>query len=71
MTIDLEDEVVNMCNLSEGVKNEGIEIGIKSGTLASVKNLMETMSWSLQQAMDALNIPESDRAYYANAINGK
>jgi flagellar biosynthesis/type III secretory pathway protein FliH len=76
-----------MCNLSEGVKQigreEGIEIGMELGlelglelgheerTIISVETLMETMSWSLQQAMDALKIPEADRAYYANAINGK
>jgi hypothetical protein len=32
---------------------------------------METMNWSLQQAMNALKIPEADRLDYANAINGK
>jgi predicted transposase YdaD len=79
MSITLEEEVLNMCNLSQGVKNKGIQIGraegrtegIKEGTLASIKNLMETMKLSIQQAMDALKIPEADRAYYVNAINGK
>jgi hypothetical protein len=56
-----------MCNLSEGVRDEGIKVG----TLASIKNLMETMNWSLQQAMSALKIPDADRAYYANVINGE
>jgi hypothetical protein len=64
-----------MCDLSEGVRDEGIEIGlergVKVGNLASIKNLMETMNWSLQQAMNALKIPEVDRLYYANAINGE
>jgi hypothetical protein len=32
---------------------------------------METLKLSMQQAMTALKIPEADRAYYANAINGK
>jgi hypothetical protein len=79
MTIELEEEVVNMCNLSKGVKDEGIKIGMKRGlergreerTIVSIKNLMETLKLSMQQAMDALKIPEADRAYYANAINGK
>jgi hypothetical protein len=31
MTIELEEEVVNMCNLSEGVRDEGIEIGLERG----------------------------------------
>jgi hypothetical protein len=75
MTIDLEEEVVNMCNLSEGVKQigreEGIEIGREENTIVSIENLMRTVNFSLEQAMYALDIPEADRAYYANAINGK
>jgi flagellar biosynthesis/type III secretory pathway protein FliH len=74
--------VNNMCNLSEGVRDEGIEIGLERGLEIGraegreekallIKNLMETMNWSLQQAINALKIPEADRAYYANAINGK
>jgi hypothetical protein len=67
--------VSDMCNLSEGVKNEGIEIGLERGheerIIISVETLMETLKLSMQQAMDALKIPEADRAYYANAINGK
>jgi hypothetical protein len=75
MTIELEEEVVNMCNLSQGIKEEGIEIGIDIGDekriIISIENLMRTVNFSLEQAMYALDIPEADRAYYANAINGK
>jgi hypothetical protein len=75
MTIELEEEVMNMCNLSQGIKDEGIEIGLERGreenTIVSVENLMETLKLSMQQAMDALKIPEAKRAYYANAINSK
>jgi predicted transposase YdaD len=67
-----------MCNLSEGVKQigreEGIEIGLEIGrenTIVSIKNLMKNLKLSLEQAMYALDIPEADKAYYANAINGK
>jgi hypothetical protein len=71
MTIDLEEEIVNMCNLSEGVREMGHEEGLRDGNIISIKNLMRTMHWSLQQAMNALDIPDADRAYYANAINGE
>jgi predicted transposase YdaD len=79
MTIDLEEEVMNMCNLSQGIKEEGIEIGLERGlergheerTIISIENLMRTVNFSLEQAMYALDIPEADRAYYANVINGK
>jgi predicted transposase YdaD len=75
MTVELEEEVVNMCNLSKGVKDEGRregrEEGLRDGNIISIKNLMRTMHWSLQQAMNALDIPEADRSYYADAVNGK
>jgi predicted transposase YdaD len=64
-----------MCNLSKGVKDEGrregMDIGLRTGNLASIKNLMKNLKLSLEQAMNTLEIPDADRAYYANAINGK
>jgi predicted transposase YdaD len=91
MTVDLEEEIVNMCNLSEGVRDEGIEIGLERGRaegreegraeglaegdekriIISIENLMKNLKLSFDQAMNALGIPETDRAYYANAINEK
>ena len=38
-------------------------------TLASsIKNLMANLKFTLEQAMDALSIPQSDRAAYAELI---
>jgi predicted transposase/invertase (TIGR01784 family) len=83
MTVELEEEVINMCNLSEGVKEigreEGIEIGMELGreegreenTIASIKKLMKNLKLSLEQAMNTLEIPDADRLYYANALKGK
>jgi hypothetical protein len=67
MTKSLEREVSVMCNLSKGVEEKGITKGI----LASIRNLMESMSWSAEQAMNALKIPEEERSKYANEINKK
>jgi hypothetical protein len=82
MTIELEEEVMNMCNLSQGVKEEGRREGIAEGIELGraegreekallIENLMETLKLSMQQAMDALKIPDADRLYYANAIKEK
>jgi hypothetical protein len=64
-----------MCNLSKGVEekgyNKGITQGITQGILSSIQNLMESMSWSAEQAMNALKIPENERSIYANEINKK
>jgi hypothetical protein len=56
-----------MCNLSKGVEEKGITRGI----LSSIRNLMESMSWSAEQAMNALKIPEEERSKYADEINKK
>jgi hypothetical protein len=75
MTKSLEREVSIMCNLSKGVEErgitKGITQGITQGILSSIQNLMESMSWSAEQAMNALKIPEEERSKYANEINKK
>lgn len=53
-----------MCNLSKGVE----EKGIMKATLSAIKNLMANMGWSLDQAMEALGIPEADRARYTKEL---
>lgn len=75
-----EQEVSGMCNLSKGVLErgrkegikEGIEEGIKEGIketrLQSIKDLMETLSLSFEQAVEALKIPVSERAEYARML---
>lgn len=64
MTKELESEVSVMCNLSKGVEEKGMAKGI----LASIKNLMESMGWSVEQAMDALKISETDRKQYMDEL---
>lgn len=66
-----------MCNISEGIarryrdiglaegRAEGEAKGLENGTLLSIRNLMDTMKWSLDQAMNALKIPENERGKYS------
>ena len=82
MTQKLEQEVSVMCNLSKGVMEKSMKKGMEKGraegraegaaenTLASIKNLMETMDLSIEQAMAALKVPEVDRPKYAKQLNG-
>ena len=68
MTKELESEVSVMCNLSKGVEEKGIRKGMEQGVLASIKNLMESMKWSAEQAMDALKISGPDRKRYEDEL---
>ncbi len=57
--------------IKEG-KREGIKEGMKEGAektlLESVKNLMDTMKWSAEQAMEALKVPESEQKKYLKRL---
>ena len=81
MTKELESEVFNLCNLSEGIEERGIKKGIakgiaigiererEEGTLRAIENLMDTLKLTAEQAMTALKVPETDRLKYADRIN--
>lgn len=64
MTKTLESEVSIMCNLSKGVEEKGIQKGI----LLSIRNLMETMGWPVEQAMEGLKIPEEQKSKYLEEL---
>ena len=64
MTGNLEKEVSEMCNLSEGVERRGIAKGIAS----SAQKLMSSMGWTIEQALDALQIPEKERENYIDML---
>ena len=69
-----------MCNLSKGVEEKGIqkgiekgiqkgiEQGIEKGILLSIRNLMETMGWLAEQAMEGLKIPEEEKRKYLDEL---
>ena len=52
-----EEGVEAMCKVMEDMRNETAT----ATKLEDVKNIMETMKLSIEQAMDALKIPESQR----------
>jgi len=69
LTEDMEKELTEMGSLAEGIaeraKEEGRNEGIDLAIVKSIRNLMETVGWTAQQAMDALKIPTAEQARYA------
>ena len=43
--------------------------GRAEGVITSIQNLMDTMGWTIEQAMAALKVPEEDRPKYAKLLN--
>ncbi len=80
MTKTLESEVSVMCNLSKGVEERGmargleqglmrgLEQGLETATLNAIRNLMETLKMTTEQAMEALKIPEEEKAKYTTML---
>lgn len=52
--------VNEMCKALEEMRNETAE----NTLLQTIKNLMETMKWSAEQAMRAMKIPTSEQEKY-------
>lgn len=50
-----------MCNLSKGIEEIGLREGKKEGILFSIQSLMETMNFTMEEAMNALKIPKQSR----------
>ncbi|WP_418745982.1 hypothetical protein [Frisingicoccus sp.] len=52
----------------EEARREGHDLGLTEGKeaerLESIKKLMETMGWTAEQAMGALQIPAEEREQY-------
>ena len=59
-----------MCNLSKGVEERGIAIGMETGTLNAIRNLMETLKLTAEQAMEALKVPKEEKVKYAGMLKG-
>ena len=50
---------------------EGITKGKEAERLKLIRKLMETMGWTAEQAMDALQIPAEEREKYKSMIDDK
>lgn len=64
MTTKFAEEVVEMCNLSKGVMEQGMEKGI----LRSVRAAMESLKVPAEQAMDILQVPDDEREAIRKAL---
>lgn len=57
-----------MCNLSKGVEERGIARGIEIATLNAIQNIMETLKMTVEQAMEALKVPDGEKAKYVGML---
>ena len=77
----MERTVSEMCNLSQGIFEEGMEKGMAQGMekgiergtnrerLQNIRSLMETTGWPAEQVMTAMKIPASDQPKYLKLLS--
>ena len=65
LTPDMEKKLTEMGSLAEGIAERAKAEGKESAILATIRNLMETLNLTAQQAMDAMKIPVAEQARYA------
>lgn len=64
MTINLEKEMNDICNLSSGIREESRIEGKLETTIDNISNLMHTQNWSAEKAMNALGFDASEYPKY-------
>jgi hypothetical protein len=71
-----DEEVVDVCLAIELMKQEAAEEAAekareetrKEDMITSIRNLMDSMKWTADQAMEALKIPEEEREKYSGQL---
>lgn len=77
MSSKLEGEVPHMCNISQGIEDRGMVLNkaekkaCSKQELTLLQALMDKLKWTMEQAMDALQIPMEDRDNLAAMIKSK
>ena len=61
---DTKEDKVDMCQAIDEMRQESREEGAEANCLQNIRNVMEGLKYTAQQAMDLLKIPASDRQKY-------
>ena len=61
-----------MCKIWDDIRNEGVQegekIGIQKGVLISLKGVMRKYNLGLEEAMEAICIPEEEKEWVRKAL---
>ena len=64
MTQAFDKEVTDMCNLSKGIIEESLAEGMEKGIVIAIRNMMDKLKMTAEQAMDTMNISKDERSKY-------
>lgn len=77
ITEEFRKEITDMCNLSVGIREEGILKGINQGKkegkadgkTEAIASIMQNTGLSIENVMTMMSIPESEYGYYRKRVN--
>ena len=64
LKFDTREEKIDMCKAIDDMRKESREEGIESTRLESIRNVMDGLKYTAQQAMELLRIPAADQPKY-------
>ena len=68
MTQAFDKEVTDMCNLSKGIIEESLAEGMEKGIVIAIRNMMDKLKMTAEQAMDTMNISKDERSKYEELL---
>lgn len=63
-----DDIAAEVADASAKAMEKGMEEGTDTAIFTSIVNLMDTMKWTAEQAMEAIKVPAADRSKYASRL---
>ena len=57
-----------MCEALRELMKDEIDAAVEEGMVSAVRNLMDSMKWTAEQAMEAIKIPAEERGKYASRL---
>ena len=68
MAEEIREEVDRMCNLSQGILEEGRLEGRELDKIECIRNLMQSTGWSQTEAFKALKVPQREWSTYSAVL---
>ena len=60
-----------MCQALRELMKDEIQMEIQNEKLLDIKNIMDKLKYTAEQAMDLLDVPSDQRSLYAGIVQGK
>ena len=57
-----------MCEALRELMKDEIDAAVEEGMVSAVRNLMDSMKWTAEQAMEAIKIPAEERGKYVSRL---